>query len=102
MDGSIIAGSIQRGGWAMAINMFEGARRIAKLVAVVWILVSGWLAIEDWQRAVENMPTSLQYLRFVSLVWILIGLGALWAFTWATGWIVRGFMGIPRGSDNRE
>ncbi len=34
----IIAGCIQRGGWAMAINMFEGARRIAiaKLIAVFW------------------------------------------------------------------
>ena len=33
---------------------------------------------------------------------LLGGLAALWAFTWATGWIVRGFMGIPRGSDGRE
>lgn len=32
---------------------------------------------------------------------LLGGLATLWAFTWATGWIVRGFMGIPRGQDRR-
>jgi hypothetical protein len=39
----------------MAINAFEGARRISKLVAVIWVI----------------------------------------------GWIVRGFMGIPRGQDKK-
>ena len=29
------------------------------------------------------------------------GLLFLLAFTWTTGWIVRGFMGIPRGQDHR-
>jgi hypothetical protein len=29
------------------------------------------------------------------------GLIFLWAFTWAVGWIVRGFAGIPRGVDKR-
>lgn len=45
-----------------------------------------------------------------SLVMKEIGLGALgavsgllflFAFTWTMGWIVRGFMGIPRGQDHR-
>ena len=27
---------------------------------------------------------------------------AFWAFTWAVGWIVRGFMGIPQGKDSKE
>lgn len=30
------------------------------------------------------------------------GLLFLWTFTWGTGWIVRGFMSIPRGKDRRE
>ena len=30
------------------------------------------------------------------------GLVAFSAFVWAVGWIVRGFMGIPRGADSRE
>jgi hypothetical protein len=32
---------------------------------------------------------------------MLASLAGWWAFTWAVGWIVRGFMGIPRGSDSR-
>jgi len=45
-----------------------------------------------------------------SLVQKQIGIGAmvaiggilfLWVFTWAIGWIVRGFMGIPRGQDKK-
>lgn len=30
---------------------------------------------------------------------MLASLAGWWAFTWTVGWIVRGFMGIPRGSD---
>lgn len=30
---------------------------------------------------------------------MIISLAILWAFTIAVGWIVRGFMGIPRGQD---
>ena len=30
------------------------------------------------------------------------GLLFLLAFTWTTGWIVRGFMGIPKGQDHKE
>ena len=30
------------------------------------------------------------------------GLLFLLAFTWATGWVVRGFMGIPRGQDHKQ
>jgi len=40
----------------MAINVFEGTRRVSKLVATIWII----------------------------------------------GWIVRGFMGIPRRQDKKE
>lgn len=86
----------------MTINAFEGGRRIAKLLAVVWIFYSGWMAIDDWQRAVGNMPAELQYLRFVGLIWMPIGLASLWAFTWIIGWIMRGFMGVPRGKDRKE
>lgn len=32
---------------------------------------------------------------------MLASLAGLWAFTWTVGWIVRGFMGIPRGADSR-
>jgi len=85
----------------MTINPFEGGRRIAKLAAVLWILFSGWLAIKDWQQVVAHMETELQYLRFVGLIWIPIGLIALWSLTWIIGWIARGFLGVPRGQDHR-
>ncbi len=32
---------------------------------------------------------------------LLAGLALLFAFTWAVGWILRGFMGIPRGLDKK-
>ena len=72
----------------MTTNVFEGARRIAKLVAVLWIL--GWVVAafntsQIWQDA----------LAFIG------GLAFLWAFTWAVGWIVRGFLGIPMGRDEK-
>jgi len=34
-------------------------------------------------------------------LWLVGGLAFLWGFTRATGWIVRGFMGIPKGQDRR-
>lgn len=185
----------------MAINMFEGARRIAKLVAALWAV--GWLVAafqvkpeisvtykviwpdEPPVRMAEDCPSdsgteyenkatrsgTSAWVKFCFLAqtssqgnraipyeidrtshrwrgaekyssevstymssiskkfrfsaedekWIeeqkwpsifrQLGLGALgvagglvflWAFTWAVGWIVRGFMSIPRGSDSRE
>jgi hypothetical protein len=35
------------------------------------------------------------------IVYIFWGLTFLWVFTSAVGWIMRGFMGIPRGSDEK-
>jgi len=36
------------------------------------------------------------------LLGMLAGIAAFWAFTWAVGWVVRGFMGIPQGKDSKE
>lgn len=36
-----------------------------------------------------------------ALVSLLVGLALFWLAVWITGWIVRGFMGIPRGQDHR-
>lgn len=185
----------------MAINMFEGARRIAKLIAALWVI--GWLVAafqvtpdinvtykvtwpdvppvrmpedcpsdsgtkgkrmatqsgteawvnfcflaytsskgvkaipyevdrvgERWRGADEYSSEVRAYMTRISdefsftaedekwvegqrwpSIFRQLGLGALgvagglaflWVFTWATGWIVRGFMGIPRGADSRE
>ena len=42
----------------------------------------------------ENMISSLGYL--------VAGLAIFGAIVWAVGWIVRGFLGIPRGMDKRS
>ena len=33
--------------------------------------------------------------------WLIGGLAAFFIFVWTIGWIVRGFLGIPRGQDHR-
>lgn len=34
-------------------------------------------------------------------LWLFGGLAFLWGLTWTIGWIMRGFLGIPRGQDRR-
>lgn len=46
-----------------------------------------------WSQTIKNAG-----LYFLGMLASLAGWGA---FTWAVGWIVRGFMGVPRGSDSR-
>lgn len=36
-----------------------------------------------------------------SMGYLVVGLAIFGAFVWAIGWIVRGFLGIPRGADKR-
>jgi len=36
-----------------------------------------------------------------NLGWMLFNLALLFGFTWAIGWIARGFMGIPQGLDKK-
>lgn len=36
------------------------------------------------------------------LGWLVVGLMAFWVVVWTTGWIVRGFLGIPRGKDRAD
>ena len=70
-----------------AMNIFEGGRRIAKAVAAISIAagIFGFDGLPLWERA-QNLA-----------IWLLV----VGAFTWTTGWIVRGFMGIPRGQDQK-
>ena len=142
----------------MAINVFEGARRISKLVAVIWII--GWCVVagNDGRSIYDNCAIAMPIIqKQIELVreakiqgvdvtksiagdklmefdikyplaryicgeeakdgqWLpqllkdlgqkvlgaISGLLFLWAFTWVIGWVVRGFMGIPRGQDKKE
>jgi len=83
----------------MAINVFEGARRASKLVIAIWLIIYiGTLLAMFSDRGFSNFDI----IELMVLVGILFG-GVLLilAFTWAIGWIVRGFMGIPRGQDKK-
>jgi hypothetical protein len=70
------------------MNIFEGSRRIAKVVAAV---MAGSYLISSLLYGFE-----LRDAKFV-----LGALAFIWVFTWVVGWIVRGFMGIPRGQDSK-
>jgi len=76
----------------MAINVFEGARRVSRLVAAIWII--GWI-IKSLNEGMQSDPIAFASVAFGGLLFILV-------FTWAIGWIVRGFMGIPRRQDKKE
>ena len=47
-----------------------------------------------WIQALKNVG--------VYFLGMLASIAAFWAFTWAVGWIVRGFIGIPQGKDSKE
>jgi hypothetical protein len=52
-----------------------------------------WIDEKWWLVRKTELKTAASY--------SVAGLASLWGFTWAVGWIVRGFMGIPKGSDRR-
>ena len=58
------------------------------------IVPTRYISRARWTQALKNMG--------VYVLGMLASLAAFWAFTWAVGWIVRGFMGIPQGKDRKE
>ena len=142
----------------MAINVFEGTRRITKFVAIIWII--GWCAaafydgrtiydncaiampiiqkqvelVSEAKRQGEDVTKSIAGDKLMELdikyplalyicgqeardgqwlpqllkdlgqkvLGVISGLFFLWAFIWVIGWNVRGFMGIPKGQDQRK
>jgi hypothetical protein len=54
---------------------------------------NSWVEEEKSRRYWDNWKESLRNLG--------IGLVVFTGFVWAIGWIVRGFMGIPRGTDRK-
>jgi len=76
----------------MAINIFEVARRVSRLVAAIWII--GWI-IESMNEGMQSDPIAFASVAFGGLLFIL-------AFTWIIGWVVRVFKGIPKGQDQKQ
>ncbi len=77
------------------MNIFEGSRRLAKLAAGLW---AGGFIVGAFLGAFDLSSKSGAGEFFIA---ILAGLVFIGFFTVATGWIVRGFMGIPRGFDRK-
>lgn len=78
------------------MNIFEGSRRIAKVTAALYL--GGFVV-----GAMNGGFTESDGFDFNGfLIGLLAGLVIIWGFTFATGWIVRGFMGIPQGKDSKE
>ena len=72
------------------INVFEGARRLAFVLKVVWLI------------GVAGVVTFIESARIhYSLLFAIGGWIALSVVQAAVGWIARGFVGIPRGHDHR-
>ncbi len=78
------------------MNIFEGSRRVAKLSAGLWFC--GFIAGACLGGFNLSDKTDLKEFSIA----LLGGLASIGVFTVATGWIVRGFMGIPRGSDHKS
>jgi len=53
-----------------------------------------WIDARRWSLLLEFYGTIV--------LWAISGLLFLWAFTWVIGWVVRGFMDIPRGQDKKD
>ncbi len=74
------------------MNIFEGARRISHVIAGIPIVFA--LVISITEKGLGAFMYAIPYL-------------ALWLFgwyvsVWVIGWVVRGFMGIPLGSDEKD
>jgi hypothetical protein len=57
------------------------------------------LPLDDRKLAIEQLSEKRWENRWSAAKTIVIGWGVLAMLTWVIGWIVRGFLGIPRGKD---
>jgi hypothetical protein len=80
----------------MATNIFKGGRRASKIAIGLWLIIA---AIFFFSLYIESSPnTRGWYLMFGT---IFVPPIVIWAVTCATGYIVRSFLSIPRGQDNK-
>ena len=76
------------------MNIFEGARRIVRLLSWIWVV----FAILTGLYIYYHNPA----VRFsFGFLIVLTGPIFLYVFSYTIGNIVRGFMGIPKGKDGR-
>ena len=84
------------------MNIFEGARRIAKTITVgilIGFVFEGFDIGSSSAVLAGAVSYSVALRNHVIQAWL--SMAGFWAFTWTVGWIVRGFMGIPHGKDSK-
>lgn len=57
---------------------------------------------EDYIKAEEEYQSQYWFKKGQAFGGLLAGLAMFWLAVWTLGWIVRGFLGIPRGQDSRR
>ena len=84
----------------MAINIFEGARRISKVVIAFWLITFIIFNKQILKRnSIYSSPDIFDLIMIAGIAFSVVLF--ILAFTWAIGWIVRGFMGISKGQDEK-
>ena len=72
------------------MNIFEGSRRIAIFLAILGLSIGiGDLIKNSHHRTWDDIAV------------IPAALFGYWCFVVIVGWIVRGFLGIPNGTDKK-
>jgi len=88
-------------GGRMRINLFEGSRRIGMLFGALWVVGCTVFAFTGGPSAIGHDQAALQGHVKTVLAVLFGGLAFGWVFMAVTGWVVRGFLGVPRGADER-
>lgn len=94
---TVVPYAIQGNGWVGKSPYTTEVRAYTERVKTNFILdkdTEEWIDKQVW-------PDRLSQMGQGALI-AIIGLVALWVVSWSIGWIVRGFMGVPRGKDFRS
>ncbi len=76
------------------MNIFEGSRRIVGAIQIA--IVTGTALICGYDIIVSGrFVSSDSEVVLLAIAWII----GFEVFSFVTGWVVRGFMGIPFGKD---
>ena len=82
----------------MAMNIFKGGRRASKIAIGLWLIVCAVVILSVLFTKGISDTADDWYSMFGAIV---VPLMIVWGFTYATGYIIRGFLRIPKGQDDK-
>ena len=82
----------------MAMNIFKGGRRASKIAIGLWLIVCAVVILSVLFTKGISDTADDWYSMFGA---IFVPLIIIWGFTCATGYIIRRFLSIPKGQDNK-